>query len=165
MEPIFKTQSQIHSLLQSLHKLNSIAVRVEVTTVRPRVRLPTAQYPTQKKNYNNPTAEQNRGYLSQFPNRFDSIICWVIILWYFDIIYVREKDQQDTPSSHQFFPIKLTYTYKSYCSNVHFCRITSIHQPTNAHIISHKTLLKHFKTPRHVSIFQININWIVNTIM
>ena len=42
--------------------------------------------------------------------------------------------------------------YRSYCSTVHFCRITSIYQPTNAHIISHKTLLKHFKTLRHVSI-------------
>ena len=31
-------------------------------------------------------------------------------------------------------------------------RFTSIHQPTKAHIISHKTLLKHFKTLRHVSI-------------
>jgi len=30
--------------------------------------------------------------------------------------------------------------YKSYCSTVHFRRITSIYQPTNAHIISHKTL-------------------------
>jgi len=30
--------------------------------------------------------------------------------------------------------------------------ITSIYQPTDAHIISHKTLLKHFKTLRHVSI-------------
>ena len=30
--------------------------------------------------------------------------------------------------------------------------ITSIYQPTNAHIISHKTLLRHFKTLRHVSI-------------
>ena len=39
-----------------------------------------------------------------------------------------------------------------YCSTVHFRRITSIYQPTNAHIISHKTLLKHFKTIRHVSI-------------
>jgi len=29
---------------------------------------------------------------------------------------------------------------------------TSIYQPTNAHIISHKTLLKQFKTLRHVSI-------------
>ena len=29
---------------------------------------------------------------------------------------------------------------------------TSIYQPTNAHIISHKTLLKPFKTLRHVSI-------------
>ena len=29
---------------------------------------------------------------------------------------------------------------------------TSIYQPTNAHIISHKTHLKHFKTLRHVSI-------------
>jgi len=42
--------------------------------------------------------------------------------------------------------------YKSYCCTVHFCRITSIYQPTNAHIISYKTLLKHFKTLRHVSI-------------
>jgi len=30
--------------------------------------------------------------------------------------------------------------------------VTSIYQPTNAHIISHKTLLKHFKTLRHISI-------------
>ena len=32
--------------------------------------------------------------------------------------------------------------------------LTSIYQPTNAHIISHKTILKHFKTKtlRHVSI-------------
>jgi len=42
--------------------------------------------------------------------------------------------------------------FKSYCSTVHFRRITSIYQPTDAHIISHKTLLKHFKTLRHVSI-------------
>ena len=41
---------------------------------------------------------------------------------------------------------------KSYCSTVHFRRITSVYQPTNAHIISYKTLLKHFKTLRHVSI-------------
>jgi len=33
-----------------------------------------------------------------------------------------------------------------------FCKITSIYQPTSAHIISHKTHLKHFKTLRHVSI-------------
>jgi len=33
-----------------------------------------------------------------------------------------------------------------------FCRIASIYQPKNAHIISHKTLLKHFKSLRHVSI-------------
>ena len=31
-------------------------------------------------------------------------------------------------------------------------RITSIYEPTKAHIISHKTILKHFKTLRHVSI-------------
>ena len=41
--------------------------------------------------------------------------------------------------------------YKSYCSTVHFRRITKIYKPTNAHIISHKTLSKHFKTLRHVS--------------
>jgi len=44
------------------------------------------------------------------------------------------------------------YIYKSYCSTVHFRRITSIYQLTNAHIISHKTPLKHFKTLRHISI-------------
>jgi len=48
--------------------------------------------------------------------------------------------------------IKYKNFYKSYCSTVHFRRITSIYQPTNAHIISHKTHLKHFKTLRHVSI-------------
>jgi len=47
---------------------------------------------------------------------------------------------------------RLTEVNKSYCTIVHFRRITSIYQPTNAHIISHKTLLKHFKTLRHVSI-------------
>ena len=41
--------------------------------------------------------------------------------------------------SHTFLPTPWQYT-------------TSIYQPTNAHIISHKTLLKHFKTLRHVSI-------------
>ena len=35
---------------------------------------------------------------------------------------------------------------------MHFRRITSIYQPTNAHIISHKTHFKHFKTLRHASI-------------
>ena len=42
--------------------------------------------------------------------------------------------------------------FKSYCSTVHFRRIISIYQPTNAHIISHKTILKHFKTLPHLSI-------------
>ena len=41
--------------------------------------------------------------------------------------------------------------FRSYCSTVHFRRITSIYQPTNVHIISYKTFLKHFKTLRHVS--------------
>jgi len=44
------------------------------------------------------------------------------------------------------------YLRFSYCCTVNFCRITKIYQPTNAHIILHKTLLKHFKTLRHVSI-------------
>ena len=35
-------------------------------------------------------------------------------------------------------------------SKIH--KITSVYQPTNAHIISHKTLLKHFKTLRHALI-------------
>jgi len=44
------------------------------------------------------------------------------------------------------------HSYKFYCSTVHFRRITSIYQPTNAHIVLHKTLLNRFKTLRHVSI-------------
>ena len=36
--------------------------------------------------------------------------------------------------------------------NIYTFTITSIYQPTNAHIISYKTLLKHFKIFRHVSI-------------
>jgi len=47
---------------------------------------------------------------------------------------------------------KQLYCYKSYCSTVHFRRISSIYQPTNAHIISDKTILKHFKTLRRFSI-------------
>ena len=42
--------------------------------------------------------------------------------------------------------------YESYCSTVHFRRITSIYQPTNAHIISHKTLLRHFNMFRSCQI-------------
>ena len=34
----------------------------------------------------------------------------------------------------------------------YFACVTSVYQPTNAHIISNKTILKHFKTSRHVSI-------------
>ena len=48
---------------------------------------------------------------------------------------------QNTPSRH----------YKNQLVNL-VRRIASIYQPTNAHIISHKTLLKHFKTLWHVSI-------------
>ena len=44
------------------------------------------------------------------------------------------------------------FTVKLIVAPCIFCRITSIYQSTNAHIISHKTLLKHFKTLRHVSI-------------
>jgi len=49
------------------------------------------------------------------------------------------------------FQLLCTYIvdHKSYCSTVHFRGITSIYQPTNAHIKFH---IKHFKTLRHVSI-------------
>ena len=36
--------------------------------------------------------------------------------------------------------VNAVMNYKSYCSTVQFCRSISIYQPTNAHIISHKTL-------------------------
>jgi len=42
-------------------------------------------------------------------------------------------------------------TYVKILSEI-FLSITLIYQPTNAHIILYKTLLKHFKTLRHVSI-------------
>ena len=57
---------------------------------------------------------------------------------------------------HISFSFKNISSYKSYCSIVHFRRFTSIYQPTNAHIISYKTLLKHFKTLRHISILSDN---------
>ena len=56
------------------------------------------------------------------------------------------------PCEHKLHQLCKEQACKSYCSTVHFRRITSIYQPTNAHIISRKTLLKHFKTLRHVSI-------------
>jgi len=43
-------------------------------------------------------------------------------------------------------------TFKARFRTRRLINITSIYQPTNAHIISHKTHLKHFKTLRHVSI-------------
>jgi hypothetical protein len=65
-------------------------------------------------------------------------------------------------SLQSIYYIAVIYIYilqkdKSYRSTVHFflyffCGIASIHKPTNANIISYETLLKHFKTLRHVSI-------------
>jgi len=52
--------------------------------------------------------------------------------------------------SHSTFPRMINFSDKICRQDQN--RTTSIYQPTNAHIISHKTLLKHFKTLRHVSI-------------
>ena len=49
---------------------------------------------------------------------------------------------------------RISLLSKSYCSTVHFRRITSIYQPTYAHIISHKTLSKHFNTLQHSDMFR-----------
>jgi len=46
----------------------------------------------------------------------------------------------------EFFTVFLHFSFENKCQV-----ITSIYQWRNAHIISHKTLLKHFKTLRHVS--------------
>jgi len=43
---------------------------------------------------------------------------------------------------HFAISVNLLKNYKSYCSTVHFYRITLVYQPTNAHIISYNT----FKT-------------------
>ena len=51
-----------------------------------------------------------------------------------------------------FLFLQINWRSGTNCSTVRFCRITSTYQPTNAHIISHKTLLKHFKTLLHISI-------------
>ena len=67
-------------------------------------------------------------------------------------IYCSLKKAVSPNSPALYSNIKFIFYYKSYCSTVHFRRITSIYQPKNAHIISYKTLLKHFKTLRHVSI-------------
>jgi len=48
---------------------------------------------------------------------------------------------------HRLFP----YTKLAFRFLYHRRRITSIYQQTDAHTISHKALLKHFKTLRHVS--------------
>jgi len=55
------------------------------------------------------------------------------VCWCEDILGNRHLGDDDEISGNN---------YKSYCSTVHFHRITSVYQPTNAHIISHKTLLK-----------------------
>ena len=46
----------------------------------------------------------------------------------------------------------LQYSHFNSYLQTRCCGIISIYQPTNLHIISYKTLLKHFKIPRHVSI-------------
>ena len=67
-------------------------------------------------------------------------------------ICASHKCKAITGTSKVAFIVNCESKYKSYCSTVHFRRITSIYQPTNSHIISNKTLLKHFKTLRYVSI-------------
>jgi len=71
-------------------------------------------------------------------------------------IVLRNKAIVKIPVVRFYVPEDEKLSLMPYCSTVHFCRITSIYQPTNAHIISHKTLLKHFKTLRHVSILSDN---------
>jgi len=80
-------------------------------------------------------------------------------IFYFSLIYCAIlifKKGNDELEWRKTYECRLRNSIsKSYCSTVHFHRITSIYQPTNAHIISHKTLLntfKHFKTLRYVSI-------------
>ena len=55
------------------------------------------------------------------------------------------------PTEIASFLVTIGVQRQSYCSTVHFRRITSIYHSTNAHKISHKTLLKHFKTLQLVS--------------
>jgi len=55
----------------------------------------------------------------------------------------RMKQNIQSTLIYKYAKLKKKKLYKSYCSTVHFRRITSIYQPTNAHIISHKTHLCH----------------------
>jgi len=84
--------------------------------------------------------------------------CWFSVSFtqFYSIAFSVKYNSKYPKTSWNFLFFLLVnwnkWKYKSYCSTVHFRRITSIYQPTNAHIISHKTPLKHFKTLRNVSI-------------
>jgi len=64
-------------------------------------------------------------------------------------IFYNAKYLVTIPNSELQYPTLVLYpnVVKLYL-NIKLC---SIYQPMNAYIISHKTLLKHFKTLRHVS--------------
>jgi len=67
--------------------------------------------------------------------------------------HTKQYAAKETNISKDNLTKPCNYTqFKSYCSTVHFHRITSISQPTNAYTISLKTLIKQFKTLQHVSI-------------
>jgi len=49
-----------------------------------------------------------------------------------------EQGQMCYSNLWRLFQISINIVEESYCSAVHFCRITKIYHPTNAHIISYK---------------------------
>jgi len=67
----------------------------------------------------------------------ECVLCWLI---YIDSAHQMHTSPVQTKLNEC---LSIIFCYKSYYSTVHFCRITSVYQPTNAHIISHKTPLKH----------------------
>ena len=77
------------------------------------------------------------------PNETKNLISCCLILKKHNYKWVTIGGKNKELSRSHWHIWIIAKIFKSYCSTVHFRRITSIYQPMNAHIISHKTFLKH----------------------
>jgi len=87
----------------------------------------------------------HRGHRNTDPSTVIAFFSWNIFSSFLCHCSVRNTVRYHNKILWQVLWQPTHFQYRSYCSTVHFRRITSIYQPTNAHIISHTTLLKHFK--------------------
>ena len=78
-----------------MNGLYSIAVRAEGTTVRPHVRLPKEQFPSQKQQQQPKSgAEQTLLNLISKRSDFHNLLSYHPVI-FSDLIYIREEDKQD----------------------------------------------------------------------